>query len=116
MTIRRGTFAILFVAVALNFFLSIPSAQAATSVTNIQCVITNSTTTIGNCIAAAIPLALLGLGLSLMMVGVVYMMGEVFQYDRLKRFYQNELWETIKSALIVVLVFSSLVVASAIAS
>ena len=115
MSKRSLLFALLSVMVALVFIAG-PNAQSATSINTVQCAITKSNISPGACIAAAFPLGLIGIALSLMLVGLVYMIGEILNYDKLKGFYRNELWETLKSALILGIIFSSLVIASAFAT
>ncbi len=43
------------------------------------------------------------------------MIGEVFNYAPFKEFYKRELWETVKSLLIIAIIFSVLVIASSVA-
>lgn len=114
MSLKRSIFAgMLFIAVAFALILPTTPAQAFA---NVQCILTNSQTTLGNCIVAAIPLSLLGIALSLIIVGIAYMFGEVMNINSLKGWYRTELWETIKSGIIIIIVFSSLIIGSAIAT
>lgn len=115
MSICRGIFAALLTLVALNILFLNASAQASTNINTVQCIITGTAVPLGNCIASSIPLALIGLGLSLVVLGVAYMFGEVLNYNEIRSFYKRELWETTKSALIIVIIFSALILASAIA-
>jgi hypothetical protein len=115
MSLKRAVFAgMLFMVVAFTILLPVSHAQA--TFTNVQCILTNSQTSIGNCVVAAIPLSLLGIALSLVIVGLAYMIGEIMNFSSLKGWYRTELWETIKSCIIIVIIFSSLIIVSAIAT
>ncbi|MGC8669645.1 MAG: hypothetical protein ACP5TL_00640 [Candidatus Micrarchaeia archaeon] len=99
------------VALALLSMLTlVPSAQTTT------CSVFQSSQSLGNyMISNAIPLSALGIAVSLMIVAIAYMIGEVFNYSGLKGWYKTELWEVVKSIIIIIVVFSSLIIASAIA-
>ncbi len=60
-------------------------------------------------------LASLAILFSLTLVALAYMLGEVLRIESLKKWYRGELWETAKSAMIVIAVFAILVIASGIA-
>ena len=60
-------------------------------------------------------LASLAILFSLTLVALAYMLGEVLRIESLKKWYRGELWETAKSAIIVISVFAILVIASGIA-
>jgi hypothetical protein len=115
MSICRGIFAALLIFLVLNIFASTTFAQQANNINTIQCIISGQQTSLGNCIASAIPISLIGIGVSLLILAISYMFGEVLNYQVLRNFYKRELWETAKSALIIVIVFSSLIIASSIA-
>ncbi len=68
-----------------------------------------------SCIALAMPLASIGILLSMMLVGVSYMIGEIFQISGFKNWYKGELWETAKSIMIIAVVFTALLFSSDIA-
>lgn len=85
--------------------------------TGVYCIANNGAVTqVGNCIADSFPLAILGLMLSMALVAVAYMAGEVIELGGLKGWYKREMWETAKSALLIGIIFSSLVLASGIAT
>ncbi len=84
-------------------------------ISSVQCIITNTALPVGDCLASAFPLALLGIALSILISAIAYMASEVFNYEPLKGFYKRELWETAKSVLILGLVFAGLILASAVA-
>ena len=66
-------------------------------------------TDIGTCMSESIAISAIGLVFSLVIVALTYMMGEIINMGNLKGWYRRELWETTKSALLVVVVYSSLV-------
>ncbi len=110
--LRRGP-VFLFIIIAINLFLM--SSYAQQSVSSLPCLLTGTSTDPGTCIASAIPLCAIGIGISLFLVGIFYVAGEILNYRQLKSFYKDQLWETIKSAIIIVIIFSALTVASGIA-
>ncbi|MGC8478592.1 MAG: hypothetical protein ACP5NE_01540 [Candidatus Micrarchaeia archaeon] len=67
-------------------------------------------------ISTAVSLSFIAVLFSFAMVALSYMVGEVLKVEGLKKWYQGELWETIKSILIMVSIFSILVIASGIAT
>ncbi|MDE1868398.1 MAG: PKD domain-containing protein [Candidatus Micrarchaeota archaeon] len=92
------------------------AAQPAASA-GVHCITNNGdVTAIGPCIADSFPLSILGLTLSLALVAVAYMAGEIIELGGLKGWYKKELWETGKSALIIAIIFSSMVLASGVAT
>ncbi len=99
---------------AMMLLIISPSAQAFNG--NIQCILTGQSGSIGSCVVAALPLCMIAIIISLMMVGAAYMAGSLFNYNRLKQFYNRELWEIIKSGLIVVFIFSAITIASGISA
>ncbi|MDE1871074.1 MAG: hypothetical protein KGI06_02430 [Candidatus Micrarchaeota archaeon] len=105
----------------LSLFLLNSYAQGAgtgtgASIATVQCIITNKSTTIGACIASALPLSLLGIGVSLMIVAITFMISHVLNHAGLRSFYRSELWEVAKSGIIVAGIFSALILASAAAT
>ncbi|MGC8651650.1 MAG: hypothetical protein ACP5UH_00130 [Candidatus Micrarchaeia archaeon] len=66
--------------------------------------------------ATFIGLAAIGIAISFLLIAVSYMAGEVLNYGPLKGWYRTELWEVSKSVIIIVVLFSSIVIASAIAN
>ena len=95
---------------------AISSSSVTNSLQNSYCIITQSTTSIGACIMSAIPVALIGILLSIMLIAVAYMLGEVFNISNLKGWYKGELWEVAKSVAIIVIIFAVLVIMSGIAA
>lgn len=114
--LRRLLLVVTLLAISGLLVVSAQTSGQPSNLNNIQCVITNSQTTIGSCLADAIPLSFIGIGVSLAMVGLAYMIGEVLNYSALKGFYKRELWETIKSMMIIAIIFSALIIGSAIAA
>jgi len=99
--------------VVLNLFLATSYAQP--QIATVTCILTGTSMTPGDCIGSALPLALIGILLSIVFGAIVFMIGEVFNYRPLKGFYKRELWETLKSAIIIAIIFSVLIIASSIA-
>ncbi len=91
-------------------------AAAAYNLNPPFCIITGANALIGDCIASAVPLWVIGIMLSFSLVALAYMLGEVFQLSSLKGWYRNELWETVKTMLLVAAIFAVLVIFSSIAS
>jgi hypothetical protein len=110
----RYAFLTLTAIISISLLFALPAAQPSVATTS--CILTGTQISPGDCIASAIPLALIGIMLSLIFGAIVFMFGEVLNYQALKGLYKRELWETAKSAIIVAIVFSSLVIASAIAA
>lgn len=92
------------------------SMAAGPSTTTLQsgCVINGLTGTPESCINAAVSMAAIGILMSLMMVALSYMIGEVAGINKLKNWYKGELWETIKSLLIIGSILSVLIILSGI--
>ncbi len=82
----------------------------------IACIITGTTTTFDSCISYALPIAMIGILLSLALIAICYMLDTVVRIQSLKRWYINELKETAKSIMIIALIFASLVILSGIAA
>ncbi len=104
------------VLVLLGIALAMHASWASGS--SMSCPITGtlvSNNDFGVCIAGAIPLSLIGLLLSFLLVGFSYMIGNVFQISSFKNWYQGELWETAKTALLIITIFAILIIASGIA-
>ena len=95
---------------------SITSSSVSSSLQNSYCIITQSTTSIGACIMSAVPIAMIGILLSIMLIAVAYMLGEVFDISNLKGWYKGELWEVTKSVAIIIIIFAVLIVISGIAA
>ncbi len=75
---------------------------------------------IGSCIGSvysnAIALASIGILLSLVIVAISYMVGNLLNIRGFKDWYKGELWETIKSLLLIAIIFSALTIAGGISS
>ncbi len=68
-----------------------------------------------SCITNSVPIALIGLMLSFLLIGLAFMIGEVINISGFKGWYKAELWEVTKSVLIVMSIFAVLAVLSAVA-
>ena len=73
------------------------------TVTPYHCII-GTATDLGSCIADSIPIAGVGILLSLSFVAIAFMLGEVLKFEGLSNWYKTELWETTKSMLIVAVI------------
>lgn len=116
MSIRRAIPVILLVFIAFSLFSTSSYAANPTDLNNIYCILSSTNVPIGNCIALAFPFSILAIMLSLIFAGAAYMGGEMMNYQPLKGFYKRELWETIKSFIILTVTFSALIISSAIAA
>lgn len=96
-------------ALQLSFSQSPPPLPSSFS---FYCVATNSSTKLSACIAATIPLGMLGVLLALVLVAVVYMAGNILPNSGLRNWYVNELKEAVKSAIILIVIFSVLALMS----
>lgn len=68
-----------------------------------------------SCILYAIPVAVIGILLSMLLISVSYMLGEVFQVSGFKNWYKGEFWEVAKSIMVIAAIFSALLLMSTIA-
>jgi hypothetical protein len=92
-------------ALALLFVLLSSSASAASPI-SFYCVATGSNVSnINLCLQAAIPYVIIALLFSFQLVAFTYLIGEVLNIGSLKGWYKTELWESVKSLLIVGLIF-----------
>ncbi len=89
-------------AIPIAMLLLMPLAGAASPLTGIS-------------LASSLGIAAIAILFSLSLVGLSYMLGEMLRIESLKRWYRGELWETAKSALIVVSIFAVLVIVGGIA-
>ncbi|MGC8687211.1 MAG: hypothetical protein ACP5RM_00735 [Candidatus Micrarchaeia archaeon] len=94
--------------VVMLAFVSVAHSQEITSCSNL------SSSSLGSFILGAIPLSFIGIMLSFLLIAITFMIGEVLNYGPLKGWYKTELWEVSKSILVIVIVFSSMIVGSAI--
>jgi hypothetical protein len=91
------------------------SASADFTVNPYQCIL-GTAGDLGSCIADSIPVAAVGILLSLSFVAIVYMLGEVFKIEGFSKWYRTELWEVTKSMLIICTVYGALVIASTVST
>ncbi len=68
-----------------------------------------------SCIIGSIPIAMMGILLSLLLISVSYMLGEIFQVSGFKGWYRGEMWEVTKSILLIISIFAVLLLMSSIA-
>ncbi|MCL4381332.1 MAG: hypothetical protein M1331_01015 [Candidatus Marsarchaeota archaeon] len=90
---------------------STPTSPAVVSgkLSNAYCIVTGTKISVGSCIDSSASIAVLALIVSFLMVAVSYMIGEVIKIDEFKGWYKGELWETAKSVLLIVIIYSLLV-------
>lgn len=113
----RMRFVLLFLAV-LTALLGFATAAAYTSpFQNIYCATPQSgnsgyqtVSTLGQCISGAIVYVIIALLLSFTIVALAYLFGEVLNIQSFKGWYRSELWEAIKSLIIVGAVFSAILI------
>jgi len=60
-------------------------------------------------------LSSIGIAISFAFVGIAFMVGEIFAIEGFKNWYKQDLWETTKSVILVVAIFSLLAISSALA-
>lgn len=102
---------VLAIMVQLSYSQSTPSIPQS-----FYCALTNKTTDFSSCVAASIPLAMIGVLLSLTIVAVAYMLGNVLSIQGLRNWYQNELKEAAKSIIIVTVIFSVVAIVGSVAA
>ncbi len=110
---RHGFLLALLPLLLLLMFSSLSSAASGTAC---SATLTNLPFSITNGLSTAVSVSFIAVLFSFAMVALSYMIGEVLKVEGLKRWYQGELWETVKSILIIVSIFSILVIASGIAT
>ncbi len=113
---RMGMRAAVLIALLLLLVSSTAGVASAQFPEPVNCVINSQTTDMGTCLANALPLAMIGILVSLGLIALVYMLGEVVQISSLKNWYKNELKETAKSLMIIAIAMASLVILSSIAA
>lgn len=109
---KRPLLAVMSALLLLTLFTQLPFSQTQQIGSNMYCVVTESYSSLGNCIAATIPLGMLGVLLALVLVAIVYMIGALLPNTGLRAWYGNELKEAVKSAIILVIIFSVLAIIS----
>ena len=87
-------------------------ATAQTGGVQIGCLITGTMASPGVCVLSSVPYMMIGILLSFMVIALTYMIGNVINYSKMTNWYKAELWETIKSLLLVVIIIASLVLLS----
>ena len=119
--VRRSFMLLLLAAVAAVFIATVATAQTIGTPATIQtggvqigCIITGTMISPGMCVLSSVPYMMIGILLSFMVIALTYMIGNVINYSRMKDWYKTELWETIKSLLLVVIIMASLVLLSAV--
>ena len=96
---------------------SVFSASSITYPVQVHCLINpQSLTDIDSCISMSVALSVIGLLISLAVVALTYMIGEIMNMGGLKGWYRKELWETAKSLIIVAIIYSVLVLLGTISS
>ena len=71
---------------------------------------------LANCINSAVPYVFIALLVSFTIVAIAYLIGEVLAIQSFKGWYKSELWEAVKSLVIVAVIFSAIVIAGSIAT
>lgn len=104
--VSRRVFLIVLVLSAL-----LPARAFSASDLQVHCIVNPSAAVdLGTCVSESIALSSIGLLLSLSIVALTFMVGEVLNMGNLKGWYRRELWETTKSALLVAVIYSLLVI------
>ncbi len=91
------------------------SASATATVNPYKCIL-GASGDLGSCIANSIPLASMGILLSIVLVAITFMLGETLKLEGYQGWYKTEIWETTKSALLLGMALSLLVIISNISS
>lgn len=115
---RCAAYALVFLSIML-LFVTTSAAQStytvSTSSYTQSCIINNHQTTPDNCIVASLPYMFIGVLLSFMIIAIVYMFGNVMNFKPMQDWYRAELWESIKTILMIGVIIASLVTLSAVA-
>jgi len=96
----------------LSLLLLAPQAGAQSS----SCSPITLPSSLTNSLSDAVSVSFIAILFSFSIVALSYVLGEVLKVEGLKKWYQGELWETVKSILIVISIFSILVISSGIAT
>jgi hypothetical protein len=80
-----------------------------------SCIITNQQTTPDGCIVASLPYMFIGVLLSFMIIAIVYMFGNIMNFKPMQDWYRAELWESIKTILMIGVIIATLATLSAVA-
>jgi hypothetical protein len=82
-------------------------ARAFSAGLDVHCLVNpTAAVPLGTCITESMGLTVLGLLLSISIVALTFMFGEVLNMGNLKGWYRKELWETTKSMLLVAVIYS----------
>ena len=96
---------------------SVFSDSGTTYPLQVHCLINpQSLTDIGTCVSESVAISAIGLLVSLAVVALTYMIGEVLNMGGLKGWYRKELWETAKSLMLVAIIYSVLVLLGSLGS
>ena len=107
----------LFAAISSLFVLTVGAQTPIVDLSNLYCVFTpNTNTSFNTCIGYGIGVGVLALLVSFGIVAVAYMIGEVFGVSGLKGWYRNEFNETIKSVMLLVIIFTAILICGTIAA
>ncbi len=104
---------------AIIFFIALQGVTAAqpTLFSSFYCATsTASSTNLSDCINSTLPFVFVALLLSFTMVAFAYLLGEVLDIQTFKGWYRGELWESVKSILIVGAILSIIIVFGALTS
>jgi hypothetical protein len=88
-----------------------PAAQTINPTQPI-CIITGKAVAADSCIASAFPYMAIGVMLSFMIIALVYMIGNIMNFKSLQDWYRAELWESIKTMLMIAAIVAVLVIMS----
>jgi hypothetical protein len=105
----------------LSSLLLMTHAQAApinctTGTCQVTCILTpGQVTTPDSCIFHAFPLMAIGILLSFLIIAIVYVLGNVINFRTMQNWYMAELWETVKTLILLGVIVAALVMLSAVA-
>lgn len=111
---RRLHLRFLLIALALIILLPNFAYSSSTPITS-TCILTSANVTAGTCILDSVPISLMGVGLSFMIVAIALMINQIFPMSGLKSWYQGELWESVKSLLVIGSIYAIILILSSIA-
>ncbi len=108
--------AALFAVLALMLVASLSRMSFGALPNTVSCAIIQQQVDMGTCLVNAIPIAMVGVLFSLSLVAVSYMFDAVIHIPSMRNWYRNELKETAKSLMIIIIAISALALLSGIAS
>ncbi len=98
----------MLLALVMLALLSTPVFSASIPL-KINCLINpQGLTDIGSCVSESIGISAIGLIVSLAVVALTYLLGEILNMGGLKGWYRKELWESAKSIMLVAIIYSVL--------